>query len=146
MVGYGVENWALKDVTVTTPIAGVQVLHYPTRGIRQRFRGIHVTFTTDATVATRKIWLVALGQTWAMPVRVSPYTQAASLSFEYVFVADGEDSDAAYDAATRTVRVGHELWMDYMHGLSVFAVNIAATDAFTVCKLRVLEAIMPAEM
>jgi hypothetical protein len=146
MPAYGEEYWTLKTLSVVNPIAGGNFFHFPLRGVRQKLLGMRVRLTTDATVAVRRVDLVLVSSGMVQPLRVCPYTQAASTAYDYVWIPEGEDTNCTYDVATRTMKIVPPIYIDFMTVLWVMANNIQATDQFSMGQVMVREAIMPCQL
>ena len=146
MVQYGSENWALKDIAVANPAAGYESVYFPARGVRQRLFGGVFTLSTSATAATRRVWIGSGGDPTDLPVGICPYTQLASLVVTYGFFASGESTDALIALPSRVFRINPEVYIDLKHACLIYVEGIQAADQIWAIGLRVVEAIMPAEL
>jgi hypothetical protein len=140
------ENWAYKSFQLFSSGAGLPLLYRPARGLRHLLLSFNLCLTTDANVATRTLTLRHQWLTFSTPIRISPYTQAASLSRYYSGSVDSLDSTALVLLPTHNIRLPFPIFADISNWIRFEVENMQAGDDWSFACVRVLETQLPAEL
>jgi len=140
------ENWAHKSCQILSAGAGLSLPHRPARGLRHILLGFTLRLSTDANVATRTLTLRHQWLTYSTPIRISPYTQAASLTRYYSGSVDSLDSTGLVALPQHQIRLPFPIVIDISNWLNFEVENIQAGDDWAFASVHVLETQLPSEL
>jgi hypothetical protein len=88
----------LETITGSDPAAGAEVAYTVPAAVTLKLIAVRFSLVTSATAATRTVQLIIDDGTDVLWRRISPATQTASLTRQYLFLADLTVEDSAFDA------------------------------------------------
>lgn len=126
----------VKTVATTDPAANVEISQTVPAGQFWQILGARVALVTDANVANRTVALTIDDGTTVVNSYVSPSTQAASLTYNYNFVAGGVNvTTLGTDVG---VQVGPNLILPAGYRIKTVTTNRQVTDNFGVMTIFVI--------